>query len=89
ERLMATVRVVNLRVSYQAEVHRKESEEFYTRHRDAQDDRAVRAEIETQLYCLEWQGQDVDNHTTRAMMRIHALEDRARINTLEDNGSSA
>nr|GEW60587.1 reverse transcriptase domain-containing protein [Tanacetum cinerariifolium] len=46
ERAMAAIRVVNLRVSYQADVHRRESEEFYTRHQDAQDDRtAVRAKI--------------------------------------------
>nr|GEV78203.1 putative reverse transcriptase domain-containing protein [Tanacetum cinerariifolium] len=39
--------VVNLRISYQADVRRKESEEFYACHQDAQDDRAtVRSEIE-------------------------------------------
>ncbi|GKB62463.1 hypothetical protein Tco_0918649, partial [Tanacetum coccineum] len=44
---MAAMRVVNLRVSYQVDVHKRESEEFYTRHQDAPDDRAtVRAEIE-------------------------------------------
>ncbi|GJQ92452.1 putative reverse transcriptase domain-containing protein [Tanacetum coccineum] len=48
ERAMATIKVVNLRVSYQAE------------------------------------HQDADDHATRAMMRIHVLEDRARIDTLED-----
>ncbi|GJT41064.1 hypothetical protein Tco_0940929 [Tanacetum coccineum] len=47
ERAMAAMRVVNLRVSYQVDVRRRESEEFYTRHQDAPDDRAtVRAEIE-------------------------------------------
>ncbi|GKC73714.1 hypothetical protein Tco_1119597 [Tanacetum coccineum] len=47
EKAMYDVRVVNLRVNYQADVCRRESEEFYTRHQDAQDDRAaVRAEIE-------------------------------------------
>ncbi|GKC19514.1 hypothetical protein Tco_1021664, partial [Tanacetum coccineum] len=47
QRAMAAVRVVNLRGSYQADVRRKESEEFYTGHQDAQDDRAaMRAEIE-------------------------------------------
>nr|GFC46050.1 hypothetical protein [Tanacetum cinerariifolium] len=45
ERAMTAVRVVNLRVSYQADVRIRESEEFYTRHQDAQDDHvAVRAE---------------------------------------------
>nr|GEV31821.1 putative reverse transcriptase domain-containing protein [Tanacetum cinerariifolium] len=43
---MAVVRVVNLRVSYPADVHRRESEESYTRHQDAHYDRAtVRAKI--------------------------------------------
>ncbi|GJR41044.1 hypothetical protein Tco_1216728 [Tanacetum coccineum] len=39
--------VVNLRVSHQEDVHRRESSEFYSRHHDAQKDRiAVRANIE-------------------------------------------
>ncbi|GKB32982.1 hypothetical protein Tco_0872383 [Tanacetum coccineum] len=47
ERLWATVKVVNLRVSYQADVRRRESLGFYSRHQEAQEDRAaVRAEIE-------------------------------------------
>ncbi|GKG55570.1 hypothetical protein Tco_0572210, partial [Tanacetum coccineum] len=32
---------------------------------------------------------DIDDHATGAMMRIQVLEARARINTLEDIGSSA
>ncbi|GJY05283.1 hypothetical protein Tco_0371223 [Tanacetum coccineum] len=47
ERAMAAMRVVNLRVSYQADVRRRESIEFYTHHQDVQNDRAtMRAEIE-------------------------------------------
>ncbi|GKC80352.1 hypothetical protein Tco_1131126 [Tanacetum coccineum] len=34
-RIMAAIEVVNLRVSNQFDVHRRESEEFYTRHWDA------------------------------------------------------
>ncbi|GJY51585.1 hypothetical protein Tco_0442432 [Tanacetum coccineum] len=46
-RTMAALEVVNLRVSYQADVHRRESLGFYSRHQEAQEDRAaVRAEIE-------------------------------------------
>ncbi|GKE64454.1 hypothetical protein Tco_1518615 [Tanacetum coccineum] len=48
-----------------------------------------RGVIETQLYRLEWQLQDVDDHATRSMMRIYVLEHRAHIDTLEDTGSSA
>ncbi|GJY05595.1 putative reverse transcriptase domain-containing protein [Tanacetum coccineum] len=45
--MMAALEVVNLRVNYQVDVHSRESSEFYSRHHDAQKDRAVvRAEIE-------------------------------------------
>ncbi|GJU97118.1 putative reverse transcriptase domain-containing protein [Tanacetum coccineum] len=91
-------------VSHRADynVRWRESEEFYTRHQDAQDDRAaVRADIEahnralearittmkTQLYRLEWQHQDADDYVTRAMMRIHVLEHITHIDTLEDTDS--
>nr|GEX28013.1 hypothetical protein [Tanacetum cinerariifolium] len=40
-RTMAAIEVVNLRISYQADVRRREIEEFYTRHQDAQRDRAA------------------------------------------------
>ncbi|GKF51714.1 hypothetical protein Tco_0148181, partial [Tanacetum coccineum] len=44
---MATVEVVNLRASYQADVRRRESFGFYLQHQEAQEDRAaVRAKIE-------------------------------------------
>ncbi|GJW05451.1 hypothetical protein Tco_1564307 [Tanacetum coccineum] len=46
-RMMAALEVVNLRVTYQVDVRSRESSEFYSRHHDAQKDRAtVRAEIE-------------------------------------------
>ncbi|GKB30533.1 hypothetical protein Tco_0869934 [Tanacetum coccineum] len=97
ERAMVSVRVVNLRVNYQADVYMRESEEFYTHHQDVQDDRATAhnraleahiATIETQLYRMEWQRQDVNDHATRSMMRIYVLKDRAHIDTLEDTDSS-
>ncbi|GKG10949.1 hypothetical protein Tco_0342349, partial [Tanacetum coccineum] len=47
------------------------------------------ATIETQLYRLEWQRQEADDHVTGAMMRIHVLEARTHIDTLEDTGNSA
>nr|GFD36272.1 hypothetical protein [Tanacetum cinerariifolium] len=44
-RMMAALKLVNLRVSYQVDVCTRESSEFCTRHHDAQKDRAaVRAE---------------------------------------------
>ncbi|GJZ45618.1 putative reverse transcriptase domain-containing protein, partial [Tanacetum coccineum] len=46
-RMMAALEVVNLRVSYQVDVRSRESLKFYSRHHDAQKDRAaVRAKIE-------------------------------------------
>ncbi|GKD89034.1 hypothetical protein Tco_1364541, partial [Tanacetum coccineum] len=45
---------------------------------DTDDRAALRAKIE-----------DVDDHATGAMMRIHVLEARAHIDTLEDTSSSA
>ncbi|GJU81056.1 reverse transcriptase domain-containing protein [Tanacetum coccineum] len=46
-RTMASVEVVNLRVTHQADVRKRESLGFYSRHQEAQEDRAaVRAEIE-------------------------------------------
>ncbi|GJU85083.1 putative ribonuclease H-like domain-containing protein [Tanacetum coccineum] len=110
------------------DVRSRESSEFYSRHHDAQKDRAaVRAEIEvlrrerliyeqesmetcqaltrseaysralearvtvleTQARRHEWQRQDADDHATRHIMRIQALEAGARNDTLEDTGSSA
>nr|GEV85371.1 putative reverse transcriptase domain-containing protein [Tanacetum cinerariifolium] len=38
----ASLEVVNLRVSYQAQVRRRVSEEFYSQHRDAREDRAAK-----------------------------------------------
>ncbi|GKB35070.1 hypothetical protein Tco_0880012 [Tanacetum coccineum] len=46
-RMMTALEMVNMRVSYQVDVRSRESSEFYSRHHDAQKDRAaVRAEIE-------------------------------------------
>ncbi|GJS35564.1 hypothetical protein Tco_0533946 [Tanacetum coccineum] len=127
-RTMAAVEVVNLRVSYQADVHKRESLYFYSRHQEAQEDRvAVRVEIEilrrerlayeqesietrqalarseaysraleawitvleTQAHRHEWQRQDADDRATVHIMRIQALEAGARVDILEDTGSSA
>ncbi|GJR15661.1 putative reverse transcriptase domain-containing protein [Tanacetum coccineum] len=99
KRTMAAIEVVNLRVSYQADVRRRESLEFYSRHQEAQEDRVAAlarseahnralearvAALETQAYRHEWQRQDADDHATRAIMRIQVLEAGARIDTLED-----
>ncbi|GJY41455.1 hypothetical protein Tco_0428725, partial [Tanacetum coccineum] len=46
-RMMTSIKEVNLRVSYQVQVRRKESEDFYTQLHDAQTDRRdIRLEID-------------------------------------------
>nr|GFB63986.1 hypothetical protein [Tanacetum cinerariifolium] len=46
-RMMTALEMVNIRVSYQVDVRSRESLEFYSRHHDAQKDRAaMRADIE-------------------------------------------
>nr|GEX26825.1 hypothetical protein [Tanacetum cinerariifolium] len=93
-RMITSIKEVNLRVSYQVQVHRQESENFYT-HLDAQTDRRdIRLEIdvvrgqrtayETEL----WECQSVEDLAITQMMRIHTLEARARTDMMEDADSS-
>ncbi|GKA42843.1 hypothetical protein Tco_0735503 [Tanacetum coccineum] len=127
-RMMTALKMVNMRVSYQVDVRSRESSEFYSRHHDAQKDRAaVRAKIEvlrrerlayeqesmetrqalarSEAYCRalearvtvletevrhhEWQRQAADDFAVRHIMRTQALEAGARVDTLEDTGSSS
>nr|GEV34578.1 putative reverse transcriptase domain-containing protein [Tanacetum cinerariifolium] len=44
--------------------------------------------LETHMSCMEWQRQSTEDLAVREIMRIHALEARARIDTVEDIGSS-
>ncbi|GJV43330.1 hypothetical protein Tco_1427866 [Tanacetum coccineum] len=94
-RMMTSIEEVNLRVSYQAQVRRKESEDFYTQLLDAQTDRRdIRLEIdivrrqrtayETELH----ERQRAKDDAVRQMMHTHVLEARAQIDTVEDTGSS-
>ncbi|GJT17409.1 hypothetical protein Tco_0876115 [Tanacetum coccineum] len=126
-RMMTSIEKVNLRVSYQAQVRRRESEDFYTQLHDAQTDRMdIRLEIdvvrgqrtayeielyevrqaflsfearnrallarletlETHMSRMEWQRQSAEDRVVRQMMRTQVLEARARIDTVEDAGSS-
>ncbi|GJV27741.1 putative reverse transcriptase domain-containing protein [Tanacetum coccineum] len=126
-RMMTSIEEVNLRVSYQAHVHRKESEDFYTQLLDARTDRRdIRLEIdvvrgqrtayetelhevrqaylsfeaqnrallarletlETHMSRMEWQRQRAEDDAVRQIMRTQVLEARARIDTVEDAGSS-
>ncbi|GJT70924.1 putative reverse transcriptase domain-containing protein, partial [Tanacetum coccineum] len=99
-RMMTSIKEINLRVSYQAQVRRRESKDFYTQLHDAQTDRRdIRLEIdvnrvllvrletlETHMSRMEWQRQSAEDFAVRQMMRTHVLEARARIDTVEDAG---
>ncbi|GJS25478.1 putative reverse transcriptase domain-containing protein [Tanacetum coccineum] len=126
-RMMTSIEEVNLRVSYQAHVRRKESEDFYTQLLDARTDRRdIRLEIdvvrgqrtayetelhevrqaylsfeaqnrallarletlETHISRMEWQSPTTEDDAVRQIMRTQVLEARARIDTVEDAGSS-
>ncbi|GJR48019.1 hypothetical protein Tco_1316122 [Tanacetum coccineum] len=126
-RMMTSIEEVNLRVSYQAQVRRKESEDFYTQLLDARTDRRdIRLEIdvvrgqrtayetelhevrqaylsskarnrallarletlETHMSRMEWQRQRAEDDAVRQIMHTQVLEARARIDTVEDAGSS-
>ncbi|GJV80346.1 putative reverse transcriptase domain-containing protein [Tanacetum coccineum] len=98
-RMMTSIKEVNLRVSYQVQVRRQESEDFYTQLHDARTDRRdirlkimallVRLEtLETHISHMEWQRQRAEDDAVRQMMRTHVLEARAQIDTVEDTGSS-
>ncbi|GKE35254.1 hypothetical protein Tco_1454576 [Tanacetum coccineum] len=126
-RMMTSIEEVNLRVSYQVQVRRKECEDFYTQLLDARtDSRDIRLEIdvvrgqrtayETELYevrqaylssearnrallvrletlethmsRMEWPRQRAEDDAVRQIMRTQVLEARARIDTVEDTGSS-
>ncbi|GJX87715.1 putative reverse transcriptase domain-containing protein [Tanacetum coccineum] len=91
-KMMTSIEEVNLRVSYQVQVRRRESEDFYTQLHDAQTDRMdIRLEIdivrgqrtayETELH------ESTEDRVVRQMMRTKVLEARARIDTVEDTGS--
>ncbi|GJW55934.1 hypothetical protein Tco_0100019 [Tanacetum coccineum] len=97
--MMTSIEEVNLRVSYQAQVRRQESKDFYTQLHDAQTDRRdIRLEIDVgraigtsimRQSCHEkWQRQRAKDDAVRQMMRTHVLEARAQIDTVEDTDNS-
>nr|GEV61799.1 hypothetical protein [Tanacetum cinerariifolium] len=92
-RMMTSIEEVNLRISYQAQVCRQESEDFYTQLHNAWTDRRdIRLKIdevrgqgtayETELH------ESVKDLAIRQMMPIHVLEARAQIDMVEDTGTS-
>ncbi|GJW43491.1 reverse transcriptase domain-containing protein [Tanacetum coccineum] len=84
-RMMTALEMVNMRVSYQVDVRSRESSEFYSRHHDAQKDRAaVRAEIEVlrrERLAYEQESMETRQALTRSEAYCRALE--ARVTVLE------
>ncbi|GJT05723.1 hypothetical protein Tco_0840185 [Tanacetum coccineum] len=94
-----------MRLSYQVDIRSRESSEFYTRHHDAQTDRAaVRAEIEVlrrERLAYEQESMETRQALARSKAHCRALEARvtvletealkagAHVDTLEDTGSSS
>ncbi|GKB92135.1 hypothetical protein Tco_0964407 [Tanacetum coccineum] len=83
-RMITSMEEVNLRVSYQAHVRKKESEEFYTQLLDARTDRRnIRLEID-----VVRDSHETEDDAVRRIMRTQVLEAKAQIDTVEDTGSS-
>ncbi|GJZ42211.1 hypothetical protein Tco_0589097 [Tanacetum coccineum] len=84
-RMMTALEMVNMRVSYQVDVRSRESSEFYSRHHDAQKDRAaVRAEIEVlrrERLAYEQESMETRQALARSEAYCRALE--ARVTVLE------
>ncbi|GJT67415.1 putative reverse transcriptase domain-containing protein [Tanacetum coccineum] len=104
-RMMTALELVNRRITYQVDVCTRESSEFCTRHHDAQKDRAaVRAEVEVlRRERLAYEQESMETRQALARSEAHcralearvtvleteALEAGARVDTLEDTGSSS
>ncbi|GJY78746.1 hypothetical protein Tco_0484547 [Tanacetum coccineum] len=81
-RMMTSIKEVNLRVSYQVQARKQESEDFYTQLLNARTDRRdIRLEVDVV------RGQRIAYETElQEIMRTHVLEARVRIDTMEDTG---
>ncbi|GJW52432.1 hypothetical protein Tco_0093783, partial [Tanacetum coccineum] len=84
-RTMAVVEVVNLRVNYKADYRRRESLEFYSRHQEAQEDRAaVSAEIEIlRRERLAYEQESIETRQALARSEAYSRALEARIRVLE------
>nr|GEX33449.1 hypothetical protein [Tanacetum cinerariifolium] len=80
-RMMTSIKEVNLKVSYQAQAYLRSEAR----------NRALLARLktlETHTSHMEWQRQSAEDLAVTHMMRIHALEARARTDKVEDVDSS-
>ncbi|GJY76048.1 hypothetical protein Tco_0481164 [Tanacetum coccineum] len=93
-RMMTSIEEVNLRVSYQAQRTAYETELHVVRQDYLSSEARNRAllarleTLETHMSRIEWQRQRAEDDAVRQMMRIHVLETRAQIDTMEDTDSS-
>ncbi|GJY28174.1 putative reverse transcriptase domain-containing protein [Tanacetum coccineum] len=90
-RMMTSIEEVNLRVSYQVQARKQESEDFYTQLLNTRTDRRdIRLEVDVvrgQRIAYETELQErAEDDAVRQIMRTHVLEARARIDTMEDTG---
>nr|GEX98850.1 hypothetical protein [Tanacetum cinerariifolium] len=84
-RMMTALEMVNIRVSYQVDVRSRESLEFYSRHHDAQKDRAaVRAEIEVlRRERLAYEQESIQTRKALARYKAYSRALEARVAVLE------
>nr|GEW64420.1 hypothetical protein [Tanacetum cinerariifolium] len=84
-RMMTALEMVNMRVSYQVDVRSRESLEFYSRHHDAQKDRAaVRAEIEVlRRERLAYEQESIQTREALAKSEAYSRALEARVAVLE------
>ncbi|GJT49355.1 putative reverse transcriptase domain-containing protein [Tanacetum coccineum] len=84
-RMMTALEMVNMRVSYQVDVRSRESSEFYSRHHDAQKDRAaVRAEIEVlRRERLAYEQESIQTRQDLARSEAYCRALEARVTVLE------
>ncbi|GJS61083.1 hypothetical protein Tco_0655867 [Tanacetum coccineum] len=84
-RMMTALELVNRRVTYQVDVYTRESSEFYTRHHDAQKDRAaVRAEIEVlRRERLAYEQESIETRQALARSEAYCRALEARVTVLE------
>ncbi|GJV57841.1 hypothetical protein Tco_1458846 [Tanacetum coccineum] len=95
-RMMTALEMVNMRVSYQERERLAYEQESIQTHQDlARSEahcRALEARVtvlETEVRRHEWQRQAADDLAVQHIMRTQALEAGARVDTLEDTGSSS
>nr|GFB48751.1 hypothetical protein [Tanacetum cinerariifolium] len=84
-RMMTSLGMVNIRFSYQVDVCSKENSDFYSRHHDAQKDRAaVRAEIEVlRRERLAYEQESIQTREALARSEAYSRALEARVAVLE------